>query len=95
VLAVRAQPRARRSGIVGVHDGALKVAVTAPADKGKANEAIAAVLAEALQVKRSQIALLAGATSRAKKFLIRGLAADVLRARLQNQPWPTHGNRRS
>ena len=72
--------RAHAHGIVGEQNGALKVAVTAPPDKGKANEAIAAVLAEVLEVKKSQVELLPGPTSRDKKFLIRGLAADVLAA---------------
>jgi uncharacterized protein (TIGR00251 family) len=80
VIGIRAQPGARKNGVVGEHNGLLKVAVTAPADKGRANEALVEVLAAALGVKRSQIELLSGATSRAKKFLIRGTAlADVER----------------
>lgn len=82
VIAVRAQPGARRDGVVGEHNGALKIAVSAPPDKGKANEAIAAVLCAALGMKKSQVALLAGTTSRDKKFLVRGVTADWLRTRL-------------
>lgn len=72
VLKIRAQPGARRAGVVGVHAGMLKVAVTAPADRGRANDAIADVLAEAIGVKRSQVELISGPTHREKKFLIRG-----------------------
>lgn len=72
VLSVRAQPGARRAALVGEHAGALKVAVTAPPEQGKANQAIREVLREALGLKRSQIELLSGATSRDKQFLIRG-----------------------
>ena len=72
VLPVRAQPGARRAALVGEHAGALKVAVTAPPEQGKANQAIREVLREALGLKRSQIELLSGATSRDKQFLIRG-----------------------
>ena len=84
VLSVRAQPAARRNAIVGEQAGALKVAVTAPPDKGRANDAIIEVLAEALGVKRSQLSLVGGMTSRAKKVLIAGMKAADLRNRLQS-----------
>ncbi len=82
VLPVRAQPGARRNGIVGVHGGALKIAVAAPAQDGRANDALVEVLIEALGVKRSQIALVSGATSRAKRFLVRGVNSAELHTRL-------------
>jgi uncharacterized protein (TIGR00251 family) len=83
VLAVRAQPGARRNGVVGEQAGCLKVAVTAPPDQGKANKALVEVLAEALGLKRAQIEMLQGATQRTKRFLLRGIDADQVRARLQ------------
>ena len=82
ILLVRAQPGARRNGIVGEIGGALKIAVSASPDKGKANEAIAEVLRAALAVKSSQIQLLSGFTSRQKRFLIRGCSKPNLEARL-------------
>lgn len=78
VLSVRAQPGAKRNAIVGEHGGALKIAVSAPADQGKANEALIEVLADALNVKRSQIELLSGQTSREKRFLIRGIDCSAM-----------------
>ncbi len=83
ILHVRAQPRARRNLIVGAQAGALKVAVTAPPDKGRANESIVLVIADSLGLKRSQVELIAGATSRAKKFLVRDVKPEGLRSRLQ------------
>jgi uncharacterized protein (TIGR00251 family) len=74
ILPVRAQPGARKPGIVGEHGGALKVAVTAPADQGKANQALIELLCEALALKRGQVELIAGFKSRDKRFLIRGLS---------------------
>lgn len=71
VIGVRAQPGARKNSVLGEHNGLLKVAVTAPADKGRANEALIELLAAAFGVKRSQVELIAGRTSREKKFLIR------------------------
>ncbi len=83
LLSVRAQPGARRNGIVREQAGMLKVAVTAPPDKGRANEALVEVLAEAIGVKRSQIALASGAASRQKKFVVRGVTAESLQKRLR------------
>lgn len=82
ILPVRAQPGARRSGVVGEQAGALKVAVQAPPQEGRANEALVDVLRERLGLKRSQIELLSGATSREKRFLIRGVPRATLEARL-------------
>lgn len=83
VLPVRAQPGARKAGILGEIAGALKVAVTAPPDEGRANKALAEALRDALKLKRSQVELLSGHTSRDKRFLIHGLSKAQLEARLQ------------
>ncbi len=80
IVAVRAQPGARRNGVVGEHHGALKVAVTAPADRGRANEAIEGVLATAFRVKKSHVNLFSGLTSRDKRFLLRGVTPDEARS---------------
>ena len=77
-----AQPGARRSGVQGEQNGALKVAVTAPPEDGRANQALLEVLREALGLKRSQVELLSGQTGRDKRFLIRGLSEAELRGRL-------------
>jgi uncharacterized protein (TIGR00251 family) len=82
ILPVRAQPGARRNGIVGVHDGAVKVAITQVAEKGKANQAIIEVLCEQLALRRAQVELIGGATSRQKRIAIRDIAIDELRRRI-------------
>jgi uncharacterized protein (TIGR00251 family) len=84
VLLVHAQPGARRNALVGERAGALKVAVTAPPDQGRANNAIVGVLCEQLDLKKSQVELISGATYRDKKFLLRGVARDAVAAQLQN-----------
>jgi uncharacterized protein (TIGR00251 family) len=84
VLPVRAQPRARKPGVLGEHAGALKLAVTAPPEDGRANEALIEALAHCLAVRRSQVVLLAGATTRDKRFLIRGVTKTTLEQRLAN-----------
>ena len=85
ILPVAAQPGARQDGVLGERAGALRVAVTAPPEKGKANAAIQALLAEGLGCKAARIALVSGAASRQKRFLIggarpRGCSADRLAA---------------
>jgi len=79
---VHAQPGARRNAVIGEREGAVRVAVTAPPDKGKANAAILDVLAEALGLRPSQLALVSGETSRRKRILLAGIAPDDARARM-------------
>lgn len=66
-IALRVTPRARRNSIA-VSDGVIRVHVTAVPEDGKANEAVARLLADALGVARSRLVLLRGATSRDKLF---------------------------
>lgn len=79
IIPVRAQPGARQTTIVGEHDGVLKIAVAAPPDKGKANEAIIVVLAKSFDLPKSAVKLLRGPTSRQKKFLLDGLLPEDAR----------------
>src|SRR6476619_2219632 len=81
-LAVRAQPGAKRNAVLGEQAGALKVAVTAPPEDGRANAALVEVLRDWLGLKRSQVELASGQTNRNKSFLIRGVTAEELRARV-------------
>ena len=83
VLAVRVTPGAARERIVGVHGDALKVAVAAPPEKGRANDRLLAVLAQALGLPARSLTLLSGATSRDKRVGVRGVDAADLRARLE------------
>ena len=78
ILLVRAQPGARRNEIRGVQDGMLKVCVTQSPEKGKANKAIIGLLCKSLGLKKSQIELISGETSRQKRFLVRGITRDEL-----------------
>jgi hypothetical protein len=79
ILPVRAKPGARRNAIEGVHDNHLTVAVTAAAEKGKANGAIIALLAKTLGLPKSSLEIIAGATSSRKRLLIRGIEPARIR----------------
>lgn len=83
LVPVRAQPGASKAGVRGEQNGMLKVAVTQIAEKGKANKALVEVLSRDLKLRKSQIELVSGETSAQKSFLIRGVDAGELAARIQ------------
>jgi uncharacterized protein (TIGR00251 family) len=73
VVAVWAVPGAKRTHIVGVHANAVRVRVAAAPEAGRANKAITQVLRSTFGLR---VDLLSGATSRRKRFLVRGGTAD-------------------
>jgi uncharacterized protein (TIGR00251 family) len=79
-LAVRAQPGAKKTAIVGVYgEGAaaqLKIAVQAPPVEGKANAALIEFLAEFSGLARNRVEILSGELNRSKVFLLRGLKRE-------------------
>ncbi|NLW86141.1 MAG: DUF167 domain-containing protein [Planctomycetes bacterium] len=83
VVPVKATPGASRNRIVGVLGDCLKIAVSAPPEAGKANEAIALLLAQGLGVDKRAVKLISGQTNPRKEFCVAGLspseAADRLR----------------
>jgi uncharacterized protein (TIGR00251 family) len=82
VILVRAHAGARRNAILGTRQGMLRIAVTAPAEKGKANRAIIALLSDVLGVSKSAVEILAGDTSSQKRILILGANATDIHAKL-------------
>ncbi len=81
-VTVRVQPGARRAGFVGVVDGVLKLAVTAPPVDGAANAAAVRALAAELGVRPRAVTLVGGERSRLKRFAIDGLSASEVEQRL-------------
>ena len=82
VFQVRVLPRGRRNEIVGLHGDALKIRLSSPPEKGKANRALQRFLAEQLGVSPSAVAILSGYTSRQKRVRVEGVSADAVRALL-------------
>lgn len=89
ILPVRAHAAARRNEIGGIRAGSLQVAVTQAPEKGKANKAIIALLARSLNLRKSQIELVAGETSPQKRFLVRGISSAELQSRLPSVDKPS------
>jgi uncharacterized protein (TIGR00251 family) len=81
-LEVLVQPRASRTRVVGEHGGRLKVALAAPPVEGEANEALVAFLAGALGVRRSDVAIVRGATGRRKAVRVQGVEPAAVAAAL-------------
>lgn len=80
-LAVRAQPGAKKTAVVGVYGegdtAQLKIAVQAPPIEGRANEALITFLANTFGVPKKSVELLSGELSRSKVFLVRGVRRDA------------------
>lgn len=86
---VHVTPGAKRNLAAGAHDQSLRVSVTAPPDKGKANDLVVEVLAKALGVKRSQCEILSGHTSRRKVVRIQATNHSEIIAKIESLANPT------
>ena len=76
ILSVHAQPGAKRTGIQGLHGGALKIRVAAAPVEGAANDELRRFLAQSFDVALRDVELISGLSSRAKRFEIRGSRVD-------------------
>jgi hypothetical protein len=76
VFAVKVVPGGSRTAIAGVLDGMVKIKLSAPAQKGKANQSLIEFLAKRLGVKKKAISIVSGHTNPLKKVQIRGLTAE-------------------
>ncbi len=76
-LEILVQPRASRAKLGPMHDGRLKVCVTAPPVDGEANAAVIELLAKELGVPKRQVEVIAGASSRRKTVRIEGADAAI------------------
>lgn len=76
-VAIRLSPRAKADRLVGIAVGAegervLKATVTAPPESGRANEALLQLLARAWHLRRRDLSIVQGLTSRNKAVRIAG-----------------------
>lgn len=72
-LRVRVQPRASHAGIEGIKADALRVRLNAPPADGRANAELIELLSDTLKVRKSDIEIIRGHTSREKTVAIRGM----------------------
>ena len=81
-LDVRVIPRAKKSCLGGVRDGAVLVRLAAPPVENAANDALISFLSEILQVPRRAIRIVSGERARNKRVAVDGLAPDLARTHL-------------
>jgi uncharacterized protein (TIGR00251 family) len=81
-LVVKVVPRASSNEIVGWRAGVLRLRVTAPPEDGRANAAVTALLAGALQLRKSAVSIVAGHGSAHKRVAVEGLVREEVERRL-------------
>jgi len=80
---VRVTPRSKRPGVHGVRaDGAILVAVSAPPEDGRANDAVCAELAKVAGLRARAVTVVRGHTSRDKLVELDGISEAALRAHI-------------
>ena len=77
IFRIKVQPGAAKNEIVGAPGDALKIKIDAPPIKGKANEALIDFLAKKLSVKKSEVEIVSGHTSRVKKIKVIGEGVKI------------------
>jgi len=75
-------PGARRAGVVGRHGDAWKIRVAAAPERGRANEEVLALLAQALHVPRADVRLVSGGAGRDKLVEVAGIGPALVDRRL-------------
>jgi uncharacterized protein (TIGR00251 family) len=82
-LRLRVSPGATRTVLAGKHGDAWKVRVSAPPERGRANDAVVDLIAERLRLPRAAVSLVSGRTSRDKIVELRGLSSGEAARRLE------------
>ncbi len=88
-LAIHVIPNAKKSEIVGILDEALKIRLHAPAQEGRANEALIQFLAKTLNLPKSAIVITHGQTNKRKllELTANGLTVQqIQQCLLKNHP---------
>ena len=81
-LRVRVSPGSGRTALVGRHGDAWKVRVTAAPERGRANEAVLRLLADALALPRTALTLVSGHAAREKTVELTGVGPALIERRL-------------
>lgn len=73
ILRLRVAPNAKQTKVEGIMGSQLKLRIHAPPVDGKANKEVIRFLAETLKIRKSQISITAGETSKDKTVQITGI----------------------
>lgn len=77
VFGAKVVPGSSKTDICGVLDGMLKFKVSAAPEKGKANRSLIDFIAKRLGVKKKQISIIAGQTSKIKQIRVLSISAET------------------
>jgi uncharacterized protein len=83
-LAIRVQPRAKRTEVAGERGDAVVIRVNSPPVDGRANEAVCRLIAKRLGVPRTAVWIVRGESARDKLVRIDGFTEDEARTALLN-----------
>ncbi|OIP44633.1 MAG: YggU family protein [Deltaproteobacteria bacterium CG2_30_63_29] len=75
-------PKAKRTAVAGMHDGRIKLEIAAPPVDGKANLEVVRFLSKTLKLKKADVRLVSGLTSRQKVVELDGLSLAEVFERL-------------
>jgi uncharacterized protein len=82
LVKLRVKPKARVDAILGIYGDVLKLSVKEAPERGRANEAVRRLLADALGLSLAAVAIVSGETSQEKTARIDGLGEETCRERL-------------
>jgi len=85
ILNIKVVPKSSRNGILGWKGGLLKVCVTAPPEKGRANKALEALLSNILNIPKSKIHIIRGVTSHRKVIEVAGVDSVEVQLRIEEK----------
>lgn len=81
MLDIKVIPRAGRTALAGVRDGAVVIRLAAAPVEGAANRELIAFLSDVFDVPRRNITIVSGEKSRQKRVRIDGVTAEAVRQR--------------
>jgi uncharacterized protein (TIGR00251 family) len=94
MLAVHVQPGAGRTEVVGRHGDALKIRVAAPPTGNRANDAVIELVAKEFALKKADVSVASGATSREKRLQLTGVDRRAAERVVDRLLAPTPGSAR-
>ena len=82
LFSVKIVPGSSKTSVCGLLDKMVKIKISAPPEKGKANQSLVEFLAKKLDVKRKDVHIISGQTNPVKSVEISGISAEMLATRL-------------
>jgi len=84
-IPIKVQPNAVKNQVVGLSNGAWRIKIAAPPDKGKANKELVEFLSEVLGLRKDQVTIVKGHTSHNKLVSVGGLTQAEVEVRLSKK----------